>query len=272
MAGIGLKCFGFARLVSETDGARTYGTGMLVGKAIQANLQWQTDDSKLFADDAVAETYNGITGLEIDATADDLTPEMEMLMLGTEKDDETEEYWDGGDPGPVGAYGYIRVLQRGNFSLFRVEIIPKITFRRNNEDMQTKGQNVTWGTASVHGSAAAVFSSAGKSRFRKKKYFSTWEAAYAYLLSELNISGNTQGLTLNTTAATVAAGSTVTLTPISVPSGVTASDLTWASDNEAAATVSSGGVVTGVAAGEAVISAEYNGLVARARVTVTAAQ
>ena len=43
------------------------------------------------------------------------------------------------------------------------------------------------------------FSGTGKSRFRKKKYFSSWEDAYAYLLSELNISGNTQGLTLNTT-------------------------------------------------------------------------
>ena len=270
MAGVGLRFFGFAPLVSETDGARTYGAGTMWRKAISANVQWQTVDSKLHADDAVAETYNGSTGRDVDVTAAEMMPEIEQAILGAEKDGDA--YWDGGDPGPVGIFGYIRVIQDDNFRMYRVDTIPKISFRRNNENMQTKAQDVTWETPSIHGSAAAVFSSAGKSRFRKKKYFSSWESAYAYFLSELNISGNTQGLTLNTTAATVAAGSTVTLTPISVPTGVTATDLTWKSDNEAVATVSNAGVVTGVDAGEAVISAEYKGLVARARVAVTAGE
>lgn len=267
MAGIGLKCFGFARLISETNGVRTYGPGIVFGKAVQANIQWQGDDSKLYADDAVAETYNGITGMEADVTSDKLTPDAEVLMLSTEKDGDA--YWDTGDPGPVGAWGYIRVLKEGPLTLYRVDIVPKISFRRNNEDMQTRGQSVTWGTPSIHGSAAAVFSGTGKARFRKKEYFTDWEDAYAYFLAELNISGNPTGLTLSSTAVTVAEEGTATLTPVSVPAGATAADLTWHSDSPAVATVAAG-VVTGVSAGTAIITAEYKGMAASCRVTVTA--
>lgn len=56
---------------------------------------------------------------------------------------------------------------------------------------------------------------------------------------------------LNKSTATVAAGSTVSLTATTIPAGET---VTWSSDNTSAATVSSG-TVTGVAAGSATITA-----------------
>lgn len=61
----------------------------------------------------------------------------------------------------------------------------------------------------------------------------------------------TPSVTLDKKTATVAAGSTVTLTATTVPDDET---VTWASDDTSVATVS-GGVVTGVAAGTATISA-----------------
>ena len=71
----------------------------------------------------------------------------------------------------------------------------------------------------------------------------------------------------------VTVGKTVTLTATVLPLSVATVDntLTWTSSNEAVATVS-GGVVTGVAAGEAVITATTsNGISATCTVTVTAA-
>ncbi|MBQ8963291.1 MAG: phage major capsid protein [Clostridia bacterium] len=71
--------------------------------------------------------------------------------------------------------------------------------------------------------------------------------------------------------ATVKAGESITLAPVITPKGV-ATTLTWASGTEAKATVSTAGVVTGVAAGTSVITATTeNGLTAQCTVTVTSA-
>lgn len=75
------------------------------------------------------------------------------------------------------------------------------------------------------------------------------------------------GITLPT-AATVAAGSTLALTPTLSPYGVEGT-VTWASATTSKATVSSAGVVTGVTAGSSVISATCNGFTASCTVTVT---
>ncbi len=73
-------------------------------------------------------------------------------------------------------------------------------------------------------------------------------------------------ITLNTNATTVAKNSTVTLTPTKSPNGGT---INWSSNNTAAATVSNAGVVSGVNAGTATITAEYYGAIAACVVTVT---
>ena len=50
MAEIGMQYPVWAEMVTES----TYGTGMVIGKAVSANLSWQKEDNELRADDAVA--------------------------------------------------------------------------------------------------------------------------------------------------------------------------------------------------------------------------
>ena len=70
--------------------------------------------------------------------------------------------------------------------------------------------------------------------------------------------------------ATVASGSTITLNPVLAPYGVKAT-FEWSSATQGKATVSSAGVVTGVASGSSVITVTTdNGLSAQCTVTVTA--
>ena len=69
--------------------------------------------------------------------------------------------------------------------------------------------------------------------------------------------------------ATVASGSTITLNPVLAPYGVKAT-FEWSSATQGKATVSSAGVVTGVASGSSVITVTTdNGLSAQCTVTVT---
>lgn len=76
------------------------------------------------------------------------------------------------------------------------------------------------------------------------------------------------GLVINTSTATVAAGSTVKLSAFPLPFGVKGT-VTWASGTAAKATVAADGTVTGVEAGSSVITATCNGYTASCTVTVT---
>lgn len=77
-------------------------------------------------------------------------------------------------------------------------------------------------------------------------------------------------VTLNQSTATVEAGKTVTLTAAVAPENATNKTVSWASSDTKIATVD-GGVVTGVSAGEATITATADGKTATAEITVTAA-
>ena len=79
-----------------------------------------------------------------------------------------------------------------------------------------------------------------------------------------------EGITLDKTTATVEEGATVTLTATVTPDNATDKTVTWSTSNEAIATVS-GGVVTGVKAGEVTITAKAGEKTATCTVTVTAA-
>ena len=79
------------------------------------------------------------------------------------------------------------------------------------------------------------------------------------------------GITLDKTTATVEEGATVTLTATVTPENATDKTVTWSTSNETIATVS-GGVVTGVKAGEVTITAKAGDKSATCTVTVTAAE
>ena len=78
------------------------------------------------------------------------------------------------------------------------------------------------------------------------------------------------GITLDKTTATVEEGATVTLTATVTPDNATDKTVTWSTSDETIATVS-GGVVTGVKAGEVTITAKAGDKSATCTVTVTAA-
>ncbi len=77
-------------------------------------------------------------------------------------------------------------------------------------------------------------------------------------------------ITLNKSSVSVSAGKTVTVTPTLSPSNATDKTVTWKSSNTKIATVSSKGVITGVARGTATITATTeNGLSKTCKVTVS---
>lgn len=79
-------------------------------------------------------------------------------------------------------------------------------------------------------------------------------------------SGASAALTISDATKSVAHGSTVQLTATTTPAGM---HVLWGTSDPTKATVDQSGLVTGVAAGSAVITAYYAGLTASCTVTVT---
>jgi uncharacterized protein YjdB len=87
----------------------------------------------------------------------------------------------------------------------------------------------------------------------------------------LTVSGLTVSISPNTASFVV--GATQQFTATATPAGGSPTDVTataqWSTANGAVATVASGGLATGVAAGSTTVTASYNGITANAAITVT---
>lgn len=188
MAAIGMQYPVWAELTSESNNTLVYGTGIVMGKAISANLSWQKEDNELYADDAVAETDQSVTGYTLDVGTDDLEETVESKVLGTSKVGSTDEYEVTDDDPPYGGHGYIRVLKRNGTRLYKAVWYPKLQFARPNETDNSKQKSTSWGTPTLSAKGLAAFDDAsGKGKFRKQQVFTTLSAAKAYLNGKANI-------------------------------------------------------------------------------------
>ena len=186
MAQIGMVYPVFAPISSISGSTITYGTGVVIGRAVAGSLQWTRDDAVLYGDDAVAESDNTATGYTLDITTTELPEDVETVILGTVKSG--GEYSEYNDPGPDGGMGYVQVLKRNGTLLYRGVWYPKISFARTSEESNTKGQSISWGTPQIHGTGMGVFdSTSGKTLLRKKQVFSSAASAIAWLKTLANI-------------------------------------------------------------------------------------
>ena len=188
MASIGMQYPVWAELTGESNHTQTYGTGIVLGRAVSANLTWEKDDGELRGDDAVAETDNGITGYTIDISTTELEEEKEAAVLGYQKVGTTDEYEITDDSAPYGGFGYIRVMKRRGVRLFKALWYPKLQFSSGNETDNTKQRQISWGTPTINGKGLVVYNDeSGKAKFRQHQVFTTLAAAKTYLNGKANI-------------------------------------------------------------------------------------
>lgn len=183
MAEIGMQYPVWAEMATES----TYNTGMVMGKAVSANLNWQKEDNELYGDDAVAETDQSITGYTLDLSTTYLEEGVESAILGLTVDNSGEFTITDDDP-PYGGCGYIRVLKRNGTRMYKGVWYPKLQFSHPNETSNTKQKSINWGTPTLSGKGLAAYDSeTGKAKFRQQKVFTTLSAAKTWLNSKANI-------------------------------------------------------------------------------------
>lgn len=191
MAFIGLKHPVFAVLDTEGENTLpTYKPGMVVGRAMNVNIELNHSDSKLFADDVLAENDNGITSLGLTLGVDHLTDEGLVMMLGLKEvgSANAKELIETSKAGPYGGFGYIRVIKHKGIVSYVGFWIYKCQFGNNSEEATTRGEQVEWQTPTIQGTGMGVYiDDSGDAAFRTRQTFKTEAEAIAWVNGKAGI-------------------------------------------------------------------------------------
>lgn len=171
MAKIGLKY-----PVYKTS-AETPANGV-IGKAIQASISITLSDVKLYGDDAMAENEKAFQSGTISLNTTDLSFKNQADLLGHTYDDaESTLVANSNDVAPYTGVGFYGVLKVNNVRKFRAVWLPKVLFGEPNDEMNTKGESVEFGTYTMEGNIMQE----DDGKWKEEALFETAEEAVAYL-------------------------------------------------------------------------------------------
>lgn len=196
MAFIGMKYVVAAPIDTETAGsAVTYDTGFVVGKAISGNLTWNRNDNPLYADDAIAENDNSVTGGTLEIGVDDLADTVRNKLLGekevtvTSGNTSSTEYETNDAAAPYVGIGYMRVRRKAGVTTYQAVWFHKVQFGEESEEAATKGESIEWQTPTINGKIMSVQNDETlANNFRRRATFDTEAAAKAWLNAKAGIS------------------------------------------------------------------------------------
>lgn len=159
MAKIGLKYPVFSPL-TETDSATSYGSGVVLGKAITANVSINVADVKLYGDDDVAEEDKSFDSGTVSFGSTHLSQENRAVILGhtlqsagiAGKPEIMEVISKDGDEGPYGGFGFYGAEKIDGVSKYHAFWLTKVKFSEPNEELETKGETTAFKTPTIEGS------------------------------------------------------------------------------------------------------------------------
>lgn len=183
MARTGLRYPIWSPYASGGSGAAiVYGTAVTGDHAISAEITWTRNSTPLYADDAVVESDNSITGGKITIGVDHLSTSLRSSMLGMAGTGEPLTYEDSDAVAPHGGFGYIVVLRNNGTVTYEAYWIHDVQFTLGTESAKTRGENIEWQTPVLEGVIfPAYLDNTGVAKFRKMQVFATEALAKAYL-------------------------------------------------------------------------------------------
>ena len=189
MAKTGMRYVVAAQLKQENDGALpTYEKGMVIGRAISAEVSLTRTESKLYADDVLAESENAITGGNISIGMDDILEEAQELVFGLVKT-ASGEYDDKAVGAPYVGVGYLQERRFKGVVSYLPYWYYKVQFAPMDDKAATRGENVEWQTTTANGTMMGVVKDATQvATFRTHKVCATAEEAVAWLNQMAGIS------------------------------------------------------------------------------------
>ena len=158
MAMIGLK-YPVVGKYAESGGTVSHTDGMVLAKAIQANMSINLFSATLYADDGLSESDKGFQDGTIGLNIDDLSQDAAKFIFGATEaaggvtgDDMTKMLvYKGDDDVPDVGVGFYAPRKKSGVRSYRAIFFPRVKFGYPNETLDTKGEQVTFGTPTIQG-------------------------------------------------------------------------------------------------------------------------
>ena len=176
MAKIGLNHFMYSVATVGTNGAITYSGAEKPGKAISFSFEPTVSDAKLYADDGLAESDSSVTGGSITMGLDRYDLETMATLLGHTYDD-GEVVDNINDVAPYVGCGRITRLMVDGQQKFRATLLRLCKFSEPNDDDNTRGESVEFGTYELSGTMVVP----QDGNWRMREVFDTEAEAVSYL-------------------------------------------------------------------------------------------
>lgn len=244
MANYGLRHPKVAKYNRSTG---TYSDGFVYGKAVTVSSQVNYVEGEIYGDDEPAETVKEFSNQQLTLGTTNHPLQAASTMMGHTVVDGEVKYHKDDTPNEVGV-GITGVEMINGEKKYVAKVWPAVTFAEPNEELTTKGKEISFGTPSIVGS--------GKpdklGMWKYEKTFDTDAEAQNYVDTMLNINeSDTPDVVLNRASLSLEVDGTATLIATTIPTGET---VAWTTGNSEVATVANG-VVTAEGAGSTTITA-----------------
>lgn len=177
----------FAPITDDSAGTITYGTGIILGKFVSAEVKPNYVEGSLYGDDSLAEYEKEFQSADVTLNTTYLPIEALSPMFGeTVAGGETEEKTvksKTDDAAQYGGFGFIYVDKQNGVSKYVLYWLNKVKFTPPSDTVSTKGENITFNTPSIEGKAIGDDGGC----WRERRYFATPEAAVSALKAKANI-------------------------------------------------------------------------------------
>lgn len=158
MALIGLK-YPVVSKYNESGGAVSHTDGMVLAKAIQASISINQYGVTLYADDGLAESEKGFQDGTVALNVDDLSQDGAKFIFGASEaaggvtGDDTIKMlvYKGDDDVPDVGVGFYAPRKKSGVRSYRAIFFTRVKFGYPNETIDTKGEQITYGTPTIQG-------------------------------------------------------------------------------------------------------------------------
>lgn len=148
MATIGLKNLYYAPITEAADGTETYGTPVVLAKAISANIEINSDVATLYADDGADVIIREFTSGTLTLGTNNLSSDALEALVGAEVDSKGVLVQRGEDqPKPV-AIGFQAKTAKGGYKYFWLY---RVVFGAPGDNLNTKGETIEFATPEIEG-------------------------------------------------------------------------------------------------------------------------
>lgn len=192
MAATGLKYPVYGIITKYNDGAApTYGTPGVIGKAIKADVTFNSAEGKLYADDALAEYASKFTDGSIVLGVDEMTDTKRSALLGytlSAVSGSNKLIMGAADVAPHVGIGYYKTHMIDGVRKYRTYFFYDVVFRETGDSSETANESITFSTPEITGTILPV-QGYGKDNYAEIMTFDTESAAKTHLHELVGITG-----------------------------------------------------------------------------------